>query len=214
MNIKKTVGILLAVVLSTGISQAAPKKATPAKTKEAPKVSETTLKKVEGQVKWTGYGVGKTHSGTINIKSGEVKLKNNEITSAQFVLDMETLNTPDSDKLKSHLKSDDFFAVEKFKEATFKTTKVEALKSADDKAGATNYTLTGDLTIKDKTQAITLIALVIQDGKKFSATARAEISDRTKYGIVYHSKQFETASKLGDKLIEDNIKIDIEATAQ
>lgn len=214
MNMQKIVGILSVVVLSAGIAQAAPKKAAPAKTKEAVKVSETTLKKVEGQVKWTGYGVGKTHSGTINIKSGEVKLKNNEITSAQFVLDMDTLNTPDSEKLKGHLKSDDFFAVEKFKEATFKTTKVEALKSTDDKAGVTNYTLTGDLTIKDKTQPITLIAIVLQDGKKFSATANAEISDRTKYGIVYHSKQFETASKLGDKLIEDNIKIDIEATAQ
>lgn len=214
MKMQNIVGLFSVVVLAAGISQAAPKKSASAKTKETPKVSETTLKKVEGHVKWTGYGVGKTHSGTINIKSGEVKLKNNEITSAQFVLDMETLNTADSDKLKGHLKSDDFFAVEKFKEATFKTTKVEALKAADSKAGSTTYALTGDLTIKDKTAPITFTAVVIQDGKKFAATGNAEISDRTKYGIVYHSKQFETASKLGDKLIEDNIKIDIEAQAQ
>jgi len=214
MKMQTIVGILSAVVLSAGISQAAPKKAS-AKTKEATKAStETTLKKVDGQVKWTGYGVGKSHGGTVNIKSGEVKLKNNEITSAQFVLDMETLNAPDSDKLKAHLKSDDFFSVATYKEATFKTTKIEALKGAEEKSDIVKYALTGDLTIKDKTAPITLVVTVTQAGKKFSAKGNAEIADRTKYGIVYHSKQFETASKLGDKLIEDNIKVEIEAHAQ
>lgn len=217
MTIQNFVGLFSVTVLVAGMAQAAPKKVTTTTTKQSKviaKASETTLKNVEGQVKWTGYGVGKTHSGTIDIKSGEVVLKNNEITSAMFVLDMTTLNTPDSEKLKGHLKSDDFFAVDKFKEATFKTTKVEALKNADPKATLTSYALTGDLTIKDKTAPITFTAIVTQDGKVYTATGNAEISDRTKYGIVYHSKQFETASKLGDKLIEDNIKVDIEAKAQ
>ncbi len=213
MNVQKIIGVLLATLLITGITQANPAKA--AKTKETSKTNdETTLKKVEGQVKWTGYGIGKSHTGTIDIKSGEIKLKNNEVTAAEFVLDMTTLNTPDSEKLKTHLKSADFFEVEKYNESVFKTTKVEAIKNSEIKSDVKNYTLTGDLIIKGKSQPITFLAAVTQDGKKFSTTANTEISDRTKYGIVYNSKQFETASKLGNKLIEDNIKIEIQAKAQ
>jgi polyisoprenoid-binding protein YceI len=211
MNVQKIIGLLLVTLLSAGVTQAAPPKAAKATAKVT---ADTTLKKVEGQVKWTGYGVGKSHGGTIDIKSGEIKLKNNEITSAEFVLDMTTLNTPDSDKLKTHLKSADFFEVEKYNEAKFKTTKVEVTKNLETKLGVTNYALTGDLTIKGKTEPITFLATVNQDGQKFSTMANAEISDRTKYGIVYNSKQFETVSKLGNKLIEDNIKIEIEAKAQ
>ena len=171
---------------------------------------ETTINKIEGSVKWTGYGVGDSHSGTITVKSGEVTMGNkDQVLSAQFVLDMKTLATADSKKLEGHLKSADFFDVEKFTEANFKSTKIESVLN-DKKDMKANYKIYGDLTIKDKTQPIDFMLAVSKKDGKFVATANTEIADRTKYGINYHSAKFETVSKLGDKLIKDNIKLDIE----
>ncbi len=212
MNLQKFTGLLLVTIFLTSLVQAAPKKGVQGK--NLPKLTEVTLKKVNGEVKWTGYGVGKSHTGTIGIKSGEIKLSGDVIVAANFVLDMKTLNTGDSDKLKAHLRSEDFFDVEKFSEANFKSTQVEVVKDDNSKLGETFYHVVGDLTIKGKTEPVMLMAHVSKDGQKFSAVADAEIKDRTKYGIAYHSKQFETISKLGDKLIEDNIKIEIKVQAQ
>ncbi len=212
MNMQKIVGLFSATMLVVGIAQANPKKATSSKTKDV-KVSETILKKVEGQVNWTGYGVGKTHAGTINVKSGEIVLGDKDVPQQiTFVLDMKSLDTKDSDKLKAHLKNADFFDVEKYPEATFKSTSAKVNPGPKD--GVSAFTVKGDLTIKDKTAPLEFVVNVIKKDGKFTAVANTEIADRTKYGIVYHSKQFETASKLGDKLIEDNIKIDISVTAQ
>lgn len=200
MNLKKMIGVLSMTVLAFGLAQAAPKKAS--------KVQETTLKKVSGDVKWTGYGVGKSHVGTIAIKSGEVVMDKETLKQAQFTLDMKSLDTKDSDKLKGHLKSPDFFDVEKYPEAQFKSTDIKAVQNAQGR-----YVVKGDLTIKDKTQPIEFTTDVVKKDGKFTAIGNLEITDRTKYGINYHSKQFETASKLGDKLIEDNIKLEINVKA-
>lgn len=197
--------LAVAVVLCVGVVQA--KDAKPASAKS----QDIILKNVQGTVKWTGFGVGKSHTGTIAIKSGEVTLSKGAPTQAEFVLDMKSLDTKDSDKLKGHLKSPDFFDVEKYPEAKFKASSVEPLKSGPD-VGA--YKMSGDLTIKDKTQPITFSVAITSKDKAYTGTAAAEITDRTKYGIAYHSKQYETVSKLGDKLIEDNIKLDIEITAK
>lgn len=178
------------------------------------KNTASVLKNVNGTVKWTGFGVGKSHSGTISIKSGEVTLdpKKGSLTKAQFVLDMTSLNTPDSDKLKGHLKSPDFFDVEKYPEAFFTTTSVESVQSL--KAGDPSYKVKGDLKIKGKIEPIEfMLAVSKKDGAQMGH-ATAEIVDRTKYGIVYNSKQYSTVSKLGDKLIEDNIKLEIDVTAK
>jgi polyisoprenoid-binding protein YceI len=207
MKAQSIIGIVLATILTAGLAQAAPSKDAKAKT------AEVTLKKVEGQIKWVGYGVGKSHAGTINVKSGEVVLDKKDVPKQiSFVLDMKALDTKDSDKLKGHLKSPDFFDVEKYPEATFKSTSVTVENSSKD--GVSPYIVKGDLTIKDKTAPIEFAVQVVKKDGKFTATASTEIKDRTQFGIVYHSKQFETASKLGDKLIEDNIKIDIEVSAQ
>ncbi len=207
MKTQSIIGILLATVLSAGLSQAAPKKEAKAK------AADVTLKKVDGQVKWIGYGVGKSHAGIINVKSGEVVLGDKDVPKQiSFVLDMKSLDTKDSDKLKGHLKSPDFFDVEKYPEATFKSSSATVKNGPKD--GVSEFIVKGDLTIKDKTAPIEFVVKVVKKEGKFTATASTEISDRTKFGIVYNSKQFETVSKLGDKLIEDNIKIDFEVSAQ
>lgn len=163
---------------------------------------------VQGVVKWTGYGVGKSHAGTIQVKSGSIKFEKDVITSGEFTLDMGSLYSPDSEKLTGHLKSPDFFDVAKYPEAKFVTTSVEKIEKA--KSGEANYKLVGQLTMKEKTEKIEFLAKVEVKDAIYSAVAQTEIKDRTQYGINYNSKKFSAVSKLGDKLIEDNIKLDIE----
>lgn len=162
---------------------------------------------VTGNLKWTGYGVGKSHAGDLLIKSGSVEMKGEELVGGQFVIDMTSLKTGDSPKLEGHLKNADFFDVEKFKEGSFKITKVEAIKGA--KAGQPTHNITGDLTIKGKTNPETFAAIITKDGKGYAASATAEIKDRTQYDIVYNSGKFKAISALGDKLIQDNIKVEL-----
>ncbi|MEK6627103.1 MAG: YceI family protein [Bdellovibrionota bacterium] len=173
------------------------------------KMTKPTLTKMNttGDLKWTGFGVGKSHTGTVTLKSGTIEMKGTELVGGIFVLDMTTLKTSDSPKLEGHLKSADFFDVEKFTEGTFKITKVEVIKGS--KAGEPTHKITGDLTIKGKTHTEMLLATVNQDEKGIAATAETEIKDRTQYDIVYNSAKFKAVSALGDKLIQDNIKVQL-----
>jgi len=167
---------------------------------------------VQGGIEWTGYGVGKSHSGDVKLKSGKVDMKGKDIVGGEFVFDMKTLATPDSEKLQGHLRSPDFFDVEKFTEAKFviKSAKTLAKPAAD---GAT-HEITGDLTIKGKTNAITFPAQVTENGKMVVAKGAVTIADRTSFDIKYNSAKFFDIKKLGDKLIEDKIDIKLNLTAQ
>ena len=175
------------------------KKAAPAKTE---------LKEVAGQLNWTGYGVGKSHAGTLAVTKGQVEFKGEQLVGGTFTIDMQSLATPDSDRLQGHLRSADFFEVDKHKEATFKITKVEAIANA--KAGEATHTISGILTIKGKSHPETFSAVIAKEGTGYKATAKAQIADRTKYDIVYNSAKFKAASALGDKLIEDKIDISLD----
>jgi len=196
---------IVALATSVSFAQSRAKAAATKNVKPAPVAA--TLE-VSGQLKWTGYGVGKSHKGEIPLK-GQVEMKGDEITGGTFTLDMPGLKTADSPKLEGHLKSPDFFDVEKFKEGTFKITKVEAIAGA--KAGEPTHKITGDLTIKGKTNSETLMATVAKKEKKYTAMATGQITDRTKYDIVYRSGKFTPISTLGDKLIEDKIDVTIDA---
>ena len=107
----------------------------------------------ESSVEWLGEKIGGEHEGTIQVKSGYFELKNDKIVAGDFVVDMTTITNTDledegyNQKLVGHLKSDDFFGVEKFPTANFVIT--ESTKFSDGKA-----TITGDITIKGKTESI------------------------------------------------------------
>lgn len=194
--------LIIALTIATSVSFAE-KKITAKMTKLTVARLSTT-----GTLSWTGFGVGKSHTGTINFKSGVVEMKGNDLVGGEFVLDMTTIKTGDSPRLENHLKAADFFDVEKFNEGSFKITKVEAIKTA--KAGEPTHKITGDLTIKGKTHPEVLMATISKQGKIYTAKAETEIKDRTQYDIVFHSAKFTAASVLGDKLIEDNIKIQLD----
>ena len=83
--------------------------------KEDVKIKDSTLTWVR---KVTG-----SHEGTIVLKSGYLTLDNNDLVGGEFVIDMTTIVCTDlSGKgkagIESHLKSDDFFSVDKFPTAS------------------------------------------------------------------------------------------------
>jgi polyisoprenoid-binding protein YceI len=204
--------ILIATLLTASLSWAADAKKKATAPVAAPQAASAAKADVTGGLKWTGYGVGKSHTGDLNLKSGSVEFKGEQLVGGTFVIDMTTLKTGDSPKLQGHLQSPDFFDIQKFPEGTFKITKVEIIPNA--KAGGPSHKITGDLTIKGKTHTETLDATIAKEGTKWTAKAETEIKDRTQYDIVYNSAKFKTASALGDKLIEDKIKIELNLATQ
>ena len=99
-------------------------------------------------------------------------------------------------KLVGHLKSDDFFGVEKFPTATFNITK--ATKFSNGKAS-----VTGNLTIKGNTESITFD--FVKNRNQY--TTKLEI-DRSKFNVRYGSTSF--FDGLGDKAIDNIFILDIQ----
>lgn len=157
---------------------------------------------------WTAKKVGGGHNGTVKIAKGTLALDGNRLTGGNFIMDMTTIADADnSERLTNHLKSEDFFGVEKNPNATFVITKAAPVGKA--KAGITNYNITGNLTIKGITHPITFPAVVKLANNTAEATAKAEVN-RLKYDIKFRSGLIGTAA---DKIIEDTFTIDLKLIA-
>jgi polyisoprenoid-binding protein YceI len=153
-------------------------------------------------VKWTGNKIGGSHNGLIKIKSGYFEVKKDFITSGSVEIDMNSISNLDlkdatyNKQLISHLKSEDFFGVDKYPTATFKVNK--PIKFANGKA-----TLSGVITIKGKSENITFD--IAQSGEGYSTQLKV---DRSKFDVRYGSKSF--FDNLGDKVIDDIFILDIQ----
>lgn len=152
-------------------------------------------------LKWTGKKVTGEHYGNIKLKEGSLEVKNNKIVNGKFVINMASITNDDlqgewKDKLIGHLKSDDFFSVEKYPEAILVVT--ESSKFKNGKAE-----VKGNLTIKGITQPIEFEAT--QTEGKFTAVVTV---DRTLYNVRYGSGKF--FDNLGDKTIYDNFTLEVE----
>ena len=163
----------------------------------------------KSKIEWTGKKVTGQHVGTIKIASGEVATNGKVPTAGKFVIDMTSMENTDLDgdskgKLMGHLKSEDFFGVEKYPTATFQATKITP-------AGAGKVNITGNLTIKGKTNAVTFPATYTMAGNTLNVTANSVKVDRTKYDIRYGSKSF--FESLGDKAIDDEFLLNINLVA-
>lgn len=159
-------------------------------------------------INWEGYKPGQySHMGTMKVKSGQFDVKNGAPESGNFVIDMTSLvNTDIEDAqkradLEGHLKTGDFFEVDKFPEATFEVTGVKA----GGVEGAT-HTVSGNLTMKGITKSVDIPANVtVADGKVTVSTPEFTI-DRTQWDIKYSSGLF---GAVGDKIIADDVKLKI-----
>lgn len=132
--------------------------------------------------------------------TGTVKYDGKDIakSSVEFTAKIDSVDTGIAPRDK-HLKTADFFEVEKYPEMTFKSTKVE-------KKGK-NWMVTGDLTMKGVTKQISFpinVAGFIKDargGTKMGATAETVINRRD-FGVNYDSKLPD-----GTLAVSDEIKV-------
>ncbi|PKP23192.1 MAG: hypothetical protein CVU05_00500 [Bacteroidetes bacterium HGW-Bacteroidetes-21] len=153
----------------------------------------------QSEIIWVGKKLGGEHTGTLKVKSGSMTINNGLITQGEFVIDMSSLTCSDlkdegaNATLVGHLKSPDFFDVEKYPEA-----KMEITEST--KADGEFYVAKGQLTIKGITNPYSFRFVYKMDEGLFIGMANMEV-DRAKYNVQYGSESF--FKNIGDKVIYD-----------
>jgi polyisoprenoid-binding protein YceI len=161
-------------------------------------------------IRWTGKKItGDSHSGSIKIKSGNLAIADGKVSEVNFVIDMASIkdrsvkDEADRAKLEGHLKSADFFDVQKYPEATFKMTRSEM--------GTFKGEIYGDLTIKGKTNEVKVDVVLSQSGGKGMVASGTMFFDRTQFDVKYGSGTIFT--DIGDKAIRDNVPLSFSIVA-
>ena len=162
------------------------------------------------KVHWTGKKVTGEHTGYLSVGNGQVMVDKTNVTGAKLTMDMNSIVCTDitddgtNKKFVGHLKSDDFFSVEKNPNANFEITSVKPASNGE-------YTVKGNLTIKGKTNEISFPAKMSVANGTVKANGTAKI-DRTKWDIRYGSGKF--FDGLGDKMIYDEFEITFDIVAK
>jgi len=141
-----------------------------------------------------------TVTGSLKSFSAELSSEGDDFNNAaiSFKGDISSLDTGNADR-DNHLKSGDFFEIEKFPTMDFKSTSME--KEGDD------YIVKGDLTIKDITKPIKLtaefggIATDPWGNTKAGFTLNGKIN-RTDFGLTWNA-----ALETGGVMVSEEVKI-------
>jgi len=156
------------------------------------KVRHMMVSKVRGRfTKWSG--------------SLEIDEANPAASKVELEIDVASIDTQEPQR-DAHLRTGDFFEVEKFPTITFK-------KTAAERVSGDKFKLTGDLTIRGVTKSITLDvehngrAAHPQMGEKTGYSAHGSIS-RKDFGLVYNM-----ALEAGGVVISDHVDLELEIEA-
>ena len=153
--------------------------------------------------------VGPTHTGTIHAQEGALLIQEGTVVGGSLVVDMQSIVDIDltdaalNDMLVTHLKSDDFFAVESNPTSTFALTDMVPVEGLE---GFT-HRMDGTLTIKGIEQEISFPVSVTADASMIHVVGTL-ILDRSKWNVRYGSGTF--FDDLGDNLIEDEFTLMID----
>jgi polyisoprenoid-binding protein YceI len=164
-------------------------------------------------LEWSASKMTGKHNGTIKLSSGEIQNDHGQL-SGSFEVDMKSITDVDitdkemKGKLEHHLKSPDFFDVEKHPKSMFVTTAVTPITVA--KEGGYTHHIKGNLTIRDKTNEIEFDVIIQMQGKTLLCTGTAVI-DRSKFDVKYGSKTF--FADIGDKVIYDDFNLQFNIVA-
>jgi polyisoprenoid-binding protein YceI len=135
------------------------------------------------------------HTGSFKAFTGETTVEGMTPKSVRFTIETGSV-TSDDEKLTGHLKSPDFFDVEKYPKAEFSSTAI-AIKSA---AGGATHEVTGDLDLHGEKKSITFPATITVDDRGAKGTAEFKIN-RKDFKIVYPG--------MPDDLIKDEVLLKI-----
>ncbi|WP_400163627.1 YceI family protein [Brevibacillus sp. TJ4] len=145
--------------------------------------------------------------GTFHAFEAQISADPSDLTTAEvtFKVDLSSIDTRNEDR-DNHLRSADFFDVEKYPNMTFTSTSFA-------KTGEGEYTVTGDLTLHGVTRPETFTVVYEGSGKdpwgneKVGFSAQGTIK-RSDYGLTYNA-----ALETGGVLIGDEIKVTLEIEA-
>lgn len=163
----------------------------------------------ESVVEWKGGMLMGTnsHTGYIYISKGALMIQNGQLKGGTAEIDMNTIEDESHGRnngLVNHLKDPDFFDVKRFPVSTIEITGAEPVGGGDIK-------LTGNLTIKGITHAVTFPARVEVKDSIVKANSKLVI-DRTRWNVLYKSGKF--YDLLADQAMADSIEFHIKLVAK
>jgi len=162
------------------------------------------------KINWKGFKPTGSHYGTINLTNGNFVVKNDKISGGEFTIDMNSIVDLDmpadneyNAKLVDHLKSADFFYVDKYPNGSFQ------IMDTENQDGKT--LINGELTLKGITHPVSFLADIKIENGQLTLESETFKVDRSKWDIRYKSKSF--FNDLKDKFIENDMEISIEVIA-
>lgn len=209
----KKISILILVLGLVISCQKDQQKNDPKKVEQVSDAQQYTLDKENSNIHWTGYKVFKSentsHFGTMKFGEGEIGVKDNQVVSGKFTTDIKSLictdlaeNKEAAGNLEGHLKSADFFDVEKFPTATFEITKV-----TNSEQGDYNAVIEGNLTIKGVTKVVSFNANIKANEQEVSIATEPTDIDRSLFGVNFQSP-------VENGVIKNEITLQISVKAQ
>ena len=190
-----TITLALAGCKDPGAEVTAATVETPAETKAAPATDSVATRSLainpsNSKIEFVGAKVTASHPGGFTDFAGKVDLAD-PIEQSRIGVTIQTASLfADKEKLTKHLKSPDFFDVEKFPTATFESTEI--------KKEGEGHVITGDLTLHGVTKRISFPATIAATDSEVSANAEFSIN-RKDFGIMY--------AGMPDDLIRDLVVI-------
>ena len=163
----------------------------------------------KSMIKWRGtkmMRMGK-HEGIIKITKGEIILTDGQITGGYFEIDMNSLEITDMPKhetiprrrLMNDFFREDFFDINKYPVSLFEISSSKYSKDME-------YLISGDLTMKSISIAITFLATFTSLSEN-KIEAKAEITlDRQEWGISFNALQ--------NAIVDDDFYLWVDIIAQ
>jgi len=143
----------------------------------------TTIKfsEANSKINFVGSKVTGKESGEFKTFSGTIDLVGNKPEESQVSVDIDMASvTTDAGGLADHLKTADFFEVEKYPKATFISTKI----ASDKEKGENNYSVTGDLNFHGVKKSITFPAKIVVTDNEVTVDSEFFIN-RREFNVNY-----------------------------
>lgn len=163
------------------------------------------------RLEWTGRNINNRHLGTVGLTSGWAVVCCGSLGGGSVALDLTQIANSDladpgyRAMLESHLKSADFFDVERYPTGTVTLTAGEPVGVMP--AGTVNYRFRALLTLKGITHDLEIPAIV-EPQPDGSVKVQADFTiDRTRWDVTYGSGRF--FERLGMHLVHNEVGIDL-----
>lgn len=144
-------------------------------------------------------------TGTLGKVTGTVEMDEKDPTKSSIDINIDVDPQTQEPKRDAHLKGPDFFDVEKFPKATFKSKKVA-------KAGKDRFKVTGDLTLRDVTKEVVVeVSLTPEFVHPFTkAPVRAAVAT-TKINRLDYGLKWQVPMANNSLFVGNEVKIEVTA---